>query len=249
MLRDLKGEEGGAKGVVRGDGDAPEPRRGAFGDAAVEKAGSTRGCGARMIEEGEEGERRHHCRCCSLSVWVASGVEAIQIIDERGGVVGVIEVAIAGSSKGHGGRAESSIIEVRVELGKLRVDWEEIFGRVKANVPIGNHEAFESLEDMVLVGAAARGPMCKAAASEGDDPGSHIVPYGCKATVVSGIVVRRSRRRVKRVEIDMRKCAVSAETEGQGGKVVGVDVGECEARRAARGEEGFEAGLGDKAVE
>ena len=90
MLRDLKGEEGGAKGVVRGDGDAPEPRRGAFGDAAVEKAGSTRGRGARMIEEGEEGERRHHCRCCSLSVWVASGVEGIQIIDEGGRIVGVV---------------------------------------------------------------------------------------------------------------------------------------------------------------
>jgi hypothetical protein len=30
---------------------------------------------------------------------------------------------------------------------------------------------------------------------------------------------------------------------------VGVDVGECEARRAARGEEGFEAGLDDEAIE
>ena len=58
-----------------------------------------------------------------------------------------------------------------MELGKLRVDWEEIFGRVKANVPIGNHEAFESLEGMVLIGAAARGPMCKAAASEGEGRG------------------------------------------------------------------------------
>jgi hypothetical protein len=96
MLRDLKGEEGGAKGVVRGDGDAPEPRRGAFGDAAVEKAGSTCGGGGRIVEEAKEGERRHHCRCCSLSVWVASGVEAIQIIDERGGVVGVIKVAFTG---------------------------------------------------------------------------------------------------------------------------------------------------------
>jgi len=73
----------------------------------------------------------------------------------------------------------------------LRVDWEEIFVQVEANVPIGNHEAFESLKDMVLIGAAARGPMGKAAASEGDDPGSHIVPYGCKTPVISGIVVRR----------------------------------------------------------
>jgi len=90
MLRDLKGEEGGAKGVVRGDGDAPEPRRGAFGDAAVEKAGSTRGRGIRSVKEGKESERRHHCRSCSLSVWVASGVEAIQIIDEGGRIVGVV---------------------------------------------------------------------------------------------------------------------------------------------------------------
>jgi len=36
---------------------------------------------------------------------------------------------------------------------------------------------------------------------------------------------------------------MSAKAERQGGEVVGVDVGECEARRAARGEEGFEAGL------
>ena len=36
----------------------------------------------RSVKEGKEGERRHHCRSCSLSVWVASGVEAIQIIDE-----------------------------------------------------------------------------------------------------------------------------------------------------------------------
>ena len=42
---------------------------------------------------------------------------------------------------------------------------------------------------------------------------------------------------------------MSAKAERQGGKVVGVDVGECEARRAARGEEGFEAGLDDEAFE
>ena len=40
VLRDLEGEEGGAKGVVRGDGDAPEPRGRAFGSTAVKKAGS-----------------------------------------------------------------------------------------------------------------------------------------------------------------------------------------------------------------
>eukprot|EP00900_Chrysochromulina_parva_P018474 jgi/Chrpa1/26628/Chrysochromulina_OHIO_Genome00006375-RA len=42
---------------------------------------------------------------------------------------------------------------------------------------------------------------------------------------------------------------MAAEAEGQGGKVVGVNVGECAARRAARGEEGFEAGIDDKAIE
>jgi hypothetical protein len=90
VLRDLEGEEGGAKGVVRGDGDAPEPRGGAFGSTAVKKAGSARGRGIRSVKEGKEGERRHHCRSCSLSVWVASGVEAIQIIDEGGRIVGVV---------------------------------------------------------------------------------------------------------------------------------------------------------------
>ena len=158
-MRDLKGEEGGAKGVVRGDGDAPEPRGGAFGSTAVKKAGSARGRGIRSVKEGKEGERRHHCRSCSLSVWVASGVEAIQIIDEGGRIMGVVEVAIAGGPKGHGGGAESAIVKVGVKLGKMRVDREEIFVQVEANVPIGNHEAFESLEDMVLVGAASRFPI------------------------------------------------------------------------------------------
>jgi hypothetical protein len=53
----------------------------------------------------------------------------------------------------------SSYIEVGVKLGKLRVDWEEIFVKVEANVSIGSHETFKSLEDMVLICAAARGPM------------------------------------------------------------------------------------------
>ena len=42
---------------------------------------------------------------------------------------------------------------------------------------------------------------------------------------------------------------MSAKAERQGDKVVGMDVGECDAHRAARGEEGFEAGLGDEAIE
>ena len=79
---------------------------------------------------------------------------------------------MVGGPKGHGGGAESSVIEVGVKLGKLRVDWEEIFVKVESNVSIGSHETFKSLKDMVLVCAAARGPMGEAAASEGDDPGS-----------------------------------------------------------------------------
>ena len=42
---------------------------------------------------------------------------------------------------------------------------------------------------------------------------------------------------------------MSAKVERQGGEVVGVDVGECEARRAARGEERFEAGLNYETIE
>jgi hypothetical protein len=211
VLRDLEGEEGGAKGVVRGDGDAPEPRGRAFGSTAVKKAGSARGRGIRSVKEGKEGERRHHCRSCSLSVWVASGVEAIQIIDEGGRIMGVVKVAIAGGPKGHGGGAESAIVKVGVKLGKMRVDREEIFVWIEANVPIGNHEAIESLKDMVLVGAASRFPMGETAASEGYDPCPHVMPYGCKASVVSSIVVRRGG--VKRVEVNMGQRAMSAEAE------------------------------------
>ena len=59
-------------------------------------------------------------------------------------------------------------------------------------------------------------------------------------------MVRRSG--VERVKVDVGECAVAAEAEGQGGKVEGLDVGEIEFR-AARGEEGFEAGFDDKAIE
>jgi len=59
-------------------------------------------------------------------------------------------------------------------------------------------------------------------------------------------VVRRSG--VERVKVDVGECAVAAEAVGQGGKVEGLDVGEIEFR-AARGEEGFEAGFNDKAIE
>jgi len=83
MLRDLKGEEGGAKGVVRGDGDAPEPRRGAFGDAAVEKAGSTRGRGIRSVKEGKEGERRHHCRSCSFHTNTLTATVSFTAVPQR----------------------------------------------------------------------------------------------------------------------------------------------------------------------
>ena len=134
-------------------------------------------------------------------MWVASGVEAIQIIDEGGRIMGVVEVAIAGGPKGHGGGAESAIVKVGVKLGKMRVDREEVLVRVEANVPIGNHEAIESLKDMVLVGATSRFPMGETAAPEGYDPCSHVMPYGCKAAVVSGIVVRR--RGVERIEVYM----------------------------------------------
>ena len=40
----------------------------------------------------------------------------------------------------------------------------------EANISVGNHEAFESLEDVVLIGATARSSMSEAATSKGDDP-------------------------------------------------------------------------------
>lgn len=161
--------------------------------------------------------------------------------------MGVVEVAMAGCPKGDGGGAESAIVKVGVELGKLRVEGEEVFIWVEANVPIGDHKAFESLGDVVLVGAAARVPVGETTASEGDDPCPHVMPYGCKAPIISSIVVRRGG--VERIEVDVREYAMSAEAERQGGEVEGVDVGECVTRWAVRGEEGFEASLGDKAIE
>jgi hypothetical protein len=40
----------------------------------------------------------------------------------------------------------------------------------EANISVGNHEAFESLKDVVLIGATARSPMGEAATSKRDNP-------------------------------------------------------------------------------
>ena len=55
MLGDLEGEEGRVARVAGGDGEAPEPREGTLGSAAVKEAGVARGRGDRIIQEGKEG--------------------------------------------------------------------------------------------------------------------------------------------------------------------------------------------------
>ena len=55
VLGVLEGEEGCVAGVARGDGEAPEPREGTLGGAAVKKAGSARGRSGRIIQKGKEG--------------------------------------------------------------------------------------------------------------------------------------------------------------------------------------------------
>ena len=50
----LEGEEGCVAGVAGGDGEAPKPREGTLGSAAVEKAGSARGRSGRIIQKGKE---------------------------------------------------------------------------------------------------------------------------------------------------------------------------------------------------
>ena len=55
VLGVLEGEEGCVAGVARGDGEAPEPREGTLGSAAVKKAGSARGRSGRIIQKGKEG--------------------------------------------------------------------------------------------------------------------------------------------------------------------------------------------------
>jgi len=49
----------------------------------------------------------------------------------------------------------------------------------EADGSMRDHKALEGFEYMVLIGAAARGPMGKAAALEGNNPCSHIMPNGC----------------------------------------------------------------------
>jgi hypothetical protein len=50
-------------------------------------------------------------------VWVASGIKAIQVIDEGREVVRVIEIAMGGRSKGYGGRAEAAVRRRQVASG------------------------------------------------------------------------------------------------------------------------------------
>ena len=46
-----------------------------------------------------------------------------------------------------------------MELREVRAGRKEIAVRGEADVPKGDHEALKRLRDMVLVGAAARGPV------------------------------------------------------------------------------------------
>jgi hypothetical protein len=43
---------------------------------------------------------------------VASGIEAVQVINEGGGIMRVVEIIVAGCPKGQGGGAKSAIIKV-----------------------------------------------------------------------------------------------------------------------------------------
>ena len=111
-MGDLEGKEGSVSRVAGGDGEAPEPRKGSLGGAAVKEAGSTRGRGDWGVQKGEESTRGHHCRGCSLSVWVASGIEAVQVINEGGGIMRVVEIIVTGCPKGHGSGAKPAIIKM-----------------------------------------------------------------------------------------------------------------------------------------
>jgi len=112
VLGDLEGKEGGGESVERGNGEASEPRERALGDAAVKEAGSPRGRGDRGVQKGKESARSHHCRGCSLSVWVASGIEAVQVINEGRGIMRIVEIIVTGCPKGHGSGAKPAIIKV-----------------------------------------------------------------------------------------------------------------------------------------
>jgi len=43
---------------------------------------------------------------------VASGIEAVQVIDEGRGIMRVVEIIVTGCPKGHGGGAKPAIIKV-----------------------------------------------------------------------------------------------------------------------------------------
>ena len=66
-----------------------------------------------------------------------------------------------------------------MKLGEAGAVWEEIMVGGEADVSMRKHEALECFGDMVLISAAAGDSMGKAAALEGNNPCSHIMPNGC----------------------------------------------------------------------
>ena len=133
-----------------------------------------------------------------------------------------------------------------MELREVGAGRKEIAVRGEADVPKGDHKALERFRDMVLVGAAARGPMGQATASEGNHPGPHVVPDGRHTSVVSDVVV--GRRVIEGVDIDMKEGAVPSKSSGEGSKVEGIYVDMGEECRASRCAEGLEAGIDDEVI-
>ena len=133
-----------------------------------------------------------------------------------------------------------------MELREVGAGRKEIAVRGEADVPKGDHKALKRLRDMVLVGAAAHGPMGQAASSEGNHPGPHVVPDGRHTSVVCNIVV--GRRVIEGVDVDMKEGAVPSKATGEGSKVEGIYVDMGEESRASRCAEGFEPGIDDKII-
>ena len=119
-----------------------------------------------------------------------------------------------------------------MELREVGAGRKEIAVRGEADVPKGDHEALKRLRDMILVGAAARGPMGQATASEGNHPGPHVVPDGRHTSVVCNVVV--GRRVIEGVDVDMKEGAVPSKATGEGSKVEGIYVDMGEESRAGR---------------
>ena len=185
---------GGVDLARLGDDGHPTPEgEGAARRAPVQQARATSGGGGG--KGGEEGHRCHHCRGCALRVWVASGIEGVQIEEEASGGrrvdVVVVGAAVGAAPKDDGGGRDAAVDEARVEGREAARRRQDVEVRVHRDSAVGGSNAVPRSGDAALVGKSAGGAeLGELTAMERRHPTANVVPDGSPTAVPRRVVVR-----------------------------------------------------------